>query len=281
MNWKYCQKNSDSILSSGLFQLLDQRKKTLTSECDSCYGNYFITDKHEKWTYTGEAKILSKRVKQHSKERSSTFFKNYLRHSKSSGNQLQLDDFYLKTIPTSIGRKELEEFAIVNIPTNLNKFQIGKRNLYENNPSRDLWKKVQDNHLKIIAQGEKELESMNSYKWFDAKIDSTAGLYIVEHKTKGLIYIGESSNIQKRYLTHSRKTYFSALRRNLGENLLGFQLQTIKGKKRYFTEKEDLKITEFLKHCSIKPFPITLGRFELEEALIRKYKPYLNRKENK
>ena len=119
------------------------------------------------------------------------------------------------------------------------------------------------------------------YKWFDSNVKSTAGLYWVEHSTKGLIYIGESSNIFDRYETHSGTTYFSALRRHIGENILGFQLQTRKGKKRYFEDKEDLKVTDFLRKCTIKPCGVNFGRYELEEYLIRKYRPLLNRKENK
>src|SRR5690606_10955589 len=132
-----------------------------------------------------------------------------------------------------------------------------------------------------IAQGEKYFDKISTFNWFEAKTQSNAGLYWVEHNSKGLIYIGESSNVNKRYLTHSGKTYFSALRRNLGENILGYKLQTIKGKKRYFSETEDKNISSFLKNCKIKTLRINFGRYELEEHLIRKHKPILNRKENK
>ena len=54
-----------------------------------------------------------------------------------------------------------------------------------------------------------------------------------------------------------------------------------KGKKRYFTETEDKKVTEFLKTCKSIVFPVAFGRYELEEYLIKKHKPLLNRKDNK
>jgi predicted GIY-YIG superfamily endonuclease len=283
-DWKYCQKNSDLILISGLQQLIKTKPQQLDFKCENCYGNYLISDKSENWNYIGEAKSLSNRLRQHSKERTSTFFKNYVKFDKLNGNlpnNLKISDFNIRTINTSIGRKELEEFGIVNIPANLNKFQLGKRNEFKLKADKELWNEIQKNHLDIIKQGEKELDKTATFGWFQAKTESKAGLYWVEHNTKGLIYIGESSNVNQRYLTHSGRTYFSAFRRNLGENILNFKLQTIKGKKRYFIENEDKSISAFLKNCRIKTFPVSFGRYELEEHLIRKYKPILNRKENK
>src|SRR5690606_4446242 len=223
--WKYCQENSDLILISGLQQLIKGKSQQLDFKCENCYGNYLISDKSQNWNYIGEAKSLLKRVRQHSKERTSTFFKNYVKSDLT--NKLKISDFTFRTINTSIGRKELEEFGIVNIPANLNKFQLGKRNTFNQKSDKQLWNEIQKNHLEIIAQGEKYFDKISTFNWFEAKTQSNAGLYWVEHNSKGLIYIGESSNVNKRYLTHSGKTYFSALRRNLGENILGYKLQTI------------------------------------------------------
>ena len=279
-DWKYCQKNSDLILISGLTELKKSRRKNFEFDFENGYGNYLISDKQNIWNYTGEAKCLSKRLKQHSKEKTSTFYKNYSKFEKQK-RLLKISDFEVRTISTEIGRKELEEFGIVNIPANLNKFQIGKRGFSTEKANKKLWLEIQTNKEEIVKQGEKELKKAKSYNWFSAIVKSQAGLYWVEHKTKGLIYIGESSDLNKRHETHSGRTYFSALRRNLGETILGFKLQTINGRKRYFSDIEDRKITEFLKNCSIKTMPIAFGRFELEEYLIRKNSSILNRKENK
>ncbi|MGY8808652.1 MAG: GIY-YIG nuclease family protein, partial [Fidelibacterota bacterium] len=97
----------------------------------------------------------------------------------------------------------------------------------------------------------------------------------------GLIYIGESSNIYQRYKTHSGTTYFSALRRHIGTDILNFFLKSKNGRKRYFTDSEDSMVDIYLKKCKISYMKINFGRFELEEYLIRKYHPLLNRKENK
>ena len=87
--------------------------------------------------------------------------------------------------------------------------------------------------------------------------------------------------IKERYNSHSGVTYFSALRRHIGTDVLEFELQARNGKKRYFAESEDKEINIYLHNCKIKAMKVNFGRFELEEYLIRKYRPLLNRKENK
>lgn len=280
IDWKYCQVNSDLILSAGLQILKKNKKKNFGTVCEDCYGNYLITDKNEKWSYTGEGKNLSNRINQHSKERSSTFYKNYIKLNTLSEN-LKLHDFDFRIINNSIGRKELEEFTIVNYTTNLNKFQKGKRELFNAKANLKLWTEVQENYLQIIKDGELQFNKSKYYNWHSAEINKGAGIYWIRHPKDGHIYIGESSDVFKRHVTHSGRTYFSAVRRNLGETILGFKLQTIKGRKRYFDNKEELQLTEYLNSCSIKTMLISFGRFELEEYMIRKHKPILNRKENK
>lgn len=279
INWKYCQENSDLILSAGLQILIKNEKEHFGATCEDYCGNYLITDKNEFWSYAGESKTLTNRIKQHSKERTSIFFKNYLKENKLA-KQLKIEEFEFRTINNSIGRKELEEFTIVNYPTNLNKFQKGKRGLFKVKSNMELWTEIQENYLKLIKEGEKQFTKSKHFQWFSAEINYGAGIYWIEHKKDGHIYIGESSQVIERHKSHSGRTYISALRRNLGETILGYKLQTIKGKKRYFSDKEDLNLTKYLSSCSIKTMPISFGRFELEEYLIRKHKPVLNRKEN-
>jgi len=284
INWNFCQTNSDIILNTGVELLKESTKTTFDNKHSNKCGNYLISDKENKWKYIGEAKNISKRIKQHSKEKTSTFYKNYIKHNSNTQNiqnKLSINDFHIRSIQTNIGRKEIEEFGIVNIPANLNRFQKGKRNVYTGKININVWKEIQNNHEILLKQAKQKLLSLENNKWFDADIKSKAGIYWVEHPTKGLIYIGESSNIFDRYNTHSKTTYFSALRRHIGENILGFKLQTIKNKKRYFKDNEDSNITMFIQECSFKPFYVNFGRFELEEYLIKTYKPLLNRKDNK
>lgn len=280
IDWNYCQINSEAILDSGLKLLLSNKQNDF-DDCTACFsGNYVISDKQRKWTYIGEAQCLSKRIKQHSKEKTSSFYKNYIKLNDSI-ECLSINEFQINTIETQIGRKELEEFGIVNIPTNLNKFQKGKKNMYIGLMENDIWTKIQEEKDNLIRQGENKLMNVKVFDWFSADVENLAGLYWVEHRTIGLIYIGESSSLAERYKTHSSMTYFSALRRHIGENILGFHLHTNKGKKRYFDTDKDEKISTYLKDCIIRTMPIQFGRFELEEYLIQKYNPLLNRKGNK
>ncbi len=281
INWAYCQKNSDLTLASGLNLLQEDTIKDFNSEFSEDYGNYLISDKSKKWNYIGETKNIFTRVEQHSKEKNYTFYKNYKKLEKDCYNYpkypkgLKISQFEIRTINTKIGRKELEEFGIVNVPAVLNKKQKGKRNIFKQKVDAEIWNEAQSNFHSILEQGEEKLIGLRSYNWFQAQIPSTAGLYWVENKSKGLIYIGESSDIHKRCVSHSRDTYFSALRRHIGEDILGFKLR----EKRRFSESEDEKITDFLTNeCLIKPFPINYGRCELEEYLIREYNPLLNKR---
>lgn len=146
---------------------------------------------------------------------------------------------------------------------------------------KGLWNLVQENYLQLLEEGEIKIQKSTFTPWFETNTISLAGLYLVKDKTDKLIYIGESSDIGERIKTHSGRTYFSALRRHIGTDILDFELQEIKGKKRYFSEIEDTKVTEFLRTCKITPFPVVFGRYELEEYLIKKYRPLLNRKDNK
>jgi len=286
INWTYCQDNSDLILVSGLKLLRECPRKSFDDNFSKEYGNYLISDESGKWNYTGEAKKLADRLKRHSKEKTSTFYKNYKEFQDKDefadySKGLTINQFGVRTINTNIGRKELEEFGITNLPANLNKRQKGKRGIFTQNVDSTTWNETQTNAKILLEQGEAVLINQESYNWFQAKIFKNAGLYWVENESMGLIYIGESSSFAERYNTHSTRTYFSALRRHVGENILGFKLQTIKGRKRYFSEIEDKEVTAFLAKYTIKPLAINFGRYELEEYLIRKHKPLLNRKDNK
>lgn len=234
--------------------------------------------------YIGESKNLAKRLKQHGRASTSTFYKNYVKLVKANADvpqELPIADFRVRTILTRIGRKELEEFGIVNLPANLNKFQLGKRSKGQSDIEEGLWESVQAESQHFLEEGELQLERAEQTKWFEAIMPPRPGLYWVESKKLGLIYIGESSNLLDRWKTHSAHTYFSALRRHIGENILRFELQTRKKKKRYFSEHEDAHVTDFLKGVSVRFLPIQFGRYELEEHLIKGHNPLLNRKGNK
>lgn len=278
LTWDELQMQSDTILSCGLNKLKTQSFCDLINVTDKGFGNYLISLDGEP-VYIGEGKELTKRLKQQFKPATSTFYKNY--QSRQPLKPIPIDKFKIQYISTKIGRKEVEEASIVNLTTNLNKFQLGKRNEFIIADQNGLWEIVQENALELLKEGESKILESTFTPWFDAKISRSAGLYIVKDNTDKLIYIGESSDLYDRIKTHGGRTYFSALRRHIGTDVLGFHLQEIKGKKRYFKENEDKTVTDFLKTCKLTVFPVSFGRYELEEYLIKKHAPLLNRKGNK
>jgi predicted GIY-YIG superfamily endonuclease len=275
--WKDIQGQSNEILSDGLFNLVSQRYDDFSSVREKYSGNYLISLDAIPY-YIGEARELEKRVKQQANPKTSTFFKTY---RKKVDQLISIDQFKIQYTRTNIGRKEVEEFGIVNLPTRLNNFQLDKRTRFKIAPHDHLWNDVQQSHDALLAEGARAALQSPFTPWFDARIVPKAGVYLVKDKTGTLIYIGESSDISERIATHSGQTYFSALRRHVGTEILGFTLQERDGKKRYFSDVEDERVTDYLKSCTVAIFPVELGRYELEEFLIRQHGPLLNRKANR
>lgn len=282
ISWTFTQNNSDTILSDGLFKLKTRPYQSFVDIEHNGFGNYLIS--HNKTNYyVGEGKELSKRLKQQFKPTTSTFYKNLIKLQKTNkaiGN-MAIDSFKVQAISTDIGRKEIEEFGISNLPTILNRFQLDKRKLHNVADQNGLWDKVQKAKTELLLQAEQEILKGKFNPWFDCNVEKVAGLYIVRNKLDKLIYIGESSDICDRFNTHSKTTYFSALRRHIGTEILNFELHERNGKKKYFEIIEDKKVTEFLKSCKATFYPTHFGRYELEEFLIKKHRPLLNRKDNK
>ena len=279
--WEIVQNKSDRILSCGLNKLATQSFCDISSVTENGCGNYLISLNKEPF-YIGEGKYLNKRLKQQFNPKISTFYKSYEKIThKMIYKPATIDSFKIQYIPTNIGRKEIEEFGIVNLATKLNKFQLDKRLKCKITDQKGLWNSVQANFEGILKEGEAKILNSIFKPWFAIDFRSCAGIYLVKDIMGNLIYIGESSNIGDRIMTHSGRTYFSALRRHIGTEILGFKLQEIKGRKRYFSEQEDRKVTDFLTTCKVTLLPVEFGRYELEEYLIKKYKPLLNRKDNK
>ena len=147
--------------------------------------------------------------------------------------------------------------------------------------SHEYWDTVQDDYAKLIIVGTERCLESKLQNWREGRCTPSSGIYIIRASDGDIIYVGESSDILKRFETHGTVTYFSAVRRNLGTDILGFTLQTRNGKKRYFEQGEDRSVTEFLMGCSIAFFPVSVGRIEVEEHLIKQLQPILNRKSKK
>ena len=173
MTWDNIQNQSDEILSDGLFALKSKPFDNFSNVTEKGFGNYLISlDK--KPYYIGEAKEILKRVKQQAKPTTSTFYKNYLKATKT--NQLLkpvgIDNFKIQFINTNIGRKEIEEFGIVNLPTKLNSFQLDKRKKFEIKNQNGLWLSIQNEFADILKQGETKLFKTTFQPWFNLKLIS-------------------------------------------------------------------------------------------------------------
>jgi len=282
INWKFIQENSDLILADGLWQLINRPTESFNNITHNDFGNYLISY-DEKPYYIGEAKDICQRLKQQFNVKISTFYKNYQKHLTNNKvlNAVPIDAFKIQHISTQLGRKEIEEFGIVNLPTIINSFQLKKREKFLIAYNNGIWDETQKVKSELLKEGEKEILKMSFKNWNEYLVHSNPGLYLIKDLNNQLIYIGESSDISERYSTHSNRTYFSALRRHIATEILSFELKEKNGKKKYLTDLEDSSVTLFLRGCTAVFYNLNFGRYELEEYLITKYKPLLNRKGNK
>lgn len=275
-SWEAVQEAANKILADGL-KALTSTPVLAWKEAGDCQfqGNYLVSHKSVPY-YVGESKNVQKRVAQHARPKTSTFYKNYFEKSRvgTKPAELNIDDFVVQVMPTKIGRKEIEEFGIVNFPTSLNKFQMGKRPLVSEEVEESLWRAVQDDYEAILMDGAPRIFHCQGYNWFEAIVPRSPGLYCVHDANGKLIYIGETSDISKRYRAHSRDTYFSALRKNIGRTVLGFEFVAPKR----FCEADDRLVSDYLRSCEFKSLTVWFGRYELEEHLIQNYQPPLNSK---
>lgn len=193
---------------------------------------------------------------------------------KTQKRKLGIEEFDLRIQIADIGRKEIEEFGMVNLSTTLNKFHKDKRVKYPIRSTTGLWNGIQSKKEEIILEGEIKLFASKPIPWRRVKPSEVPGIYYVVDKKGQLIYLGESTNIYRRHHMHSNRTYISALRRHVGTEIFGFEFI---GKKK-FMDKNDQTITNYLNTCKIAWMAVSFGRLELEEILIKKHKPLLNRK---
>lgn len=279
MNWNQAQKESNEILAGGIKILCSAERQSMDEKSWSeLYGNYLIS--HDNLAYIGEAKNLKKRLLQHSKPSTSTFFKNYLKLCKTltQDSSLNIEHFTAQTINTKIGRKEMEEFGIVNIPANLNRFQLDKRRFHVGSINKEGWNQSQSLFKKLMSEGAALFDELSDEKWGKAAPVQKPGIYMITHPSDGVVYIGESSNVNGRYGSHNDRAYISALRRNIARDILDFELKKVNGKKKYLLDVEEIKVSNYLQKCLYRSMQVGFGRYELEEFLIGRNEPLLNRK---
>jgi hypothetical protein len=278
LDWEECQRRSDELLVHGVGFLRNQRPVAFGQMSSTRPGNYLISLDAEP-LYVGEAANLRLRLRQQFIPKTSTFHKSYLaRHG-----QLPIERFHAQCIETAIGRKEVEESGIVNIPCRLNKFQLGKRAVCSYPANPEMWLRTQCCHTALLEEGARAVMSSPLTRGSHATPPRAPGIYLIRmDATAAPLYVGESSDLAERWCeAHGRSTYFSALRRHIATELLGFTLKVRNGKAKYLDDAEDRHVSQFLEQCWCAFTPVRYGRFELEEYLIRAHRPKLNRKSNK
>jgi hypothetical protein len=147
---------------------------------------------------------------------------------------------------------------------------------FDNNsgPGHMDWTRHQEHADEALAAGERMLWEQPRVPWDEAEVPRCAGVYIVwAEGFEAPRYIGESTNLRRRHRNHDRTTGSSALRRNVGREVFGFALQS-----KRFTPEEDAQVTDYLALCRYAFLPVSIGRKELEEFLVAKHRPQLNRK---
>src|SRR5262249_47734237 len=139
-----------------------------------------------------------------------------------------------------------------------------------------VWDICQAQCERLLDEGVARLMACRPKSWFDCQPPAGPGVYAVLHEGR-LIHVGESADLAERHETHSDLTWFSALRRHMGVDLMGYELQDIGGRRRSFPDDQDWKVTRFLSDCEAVFMAVSFGRYELEERLIKMHAPLLNR----
>lgn len=274
--WEDIQSAADALLSQGIFALRSRPLEHGFGRGTTAPGNYLFSLSGRPM-YIGEGGDLAARLRQQQNARVSTFYKNYLKAADSDPQPITA--FTLQCMITELGRKEIEDFGIANIPTPLNRFQLDKRAVHAPGKAADDWQLVQAAANDLLTEASTHFWSLRPVPLRTAEVADAPGIYALwGGSPRHVIYIGESSSLRDRHRTHCTQTYFSALRRNVGTNILGFELHERQGKRRYFTESEERSLDAFLDDCQYQYLEVTLGRLELEERLIARETPIANRK---
>lgn len=202
-----------------------------------------------------------------------------------------METLAFRTMEVAIGRKEIEEYGMFSLQTPLKK-TYGNRVFNEtellDQQAFELWNRVQNKSDKLLMQALDHIEAQLMQS-DSAENSALPGIYIVRRNNE-IIYIGESLSMAKRLNAHQKTTRFSAFRRSVAKAYLGFELKTkaelgileSQDKKRFFfSPEEELQVNQFVDTCSFWKMPVSFGRFELENALIKQYAPQLNRKGKK
>jgi predicted GIY-YIG superfamily endonuclease len=238
-------------------------------------GVYVFSD-GETTAYVGESTSVSWRVDQHLKSNSrlmgslrSTGIVDPVAHAASA--------FEIRVVPVSIGRLELEEMGIACLHPTFNLMRRASRSARRyHDADVELWLRVEVDFESLMCDGAQMAAAVQGVTWSEMRPPPGAGLYILRGQDGEMLYVGESDALAERLGTHRRpRSYFSALRRHVGTELLGlaFAPQIVRG----FSPINEASISDFLSSCTVAIVPLAFGRWELERHLVQTHRPLLNR----
>ena len=271
LSWPNLQHHADAVLASGLKDLVTQRAGAWGSASLHGPGVYAFADGVET-VYVGESTSVSWRIGQHRGPALSL-----IASLAASGVMDPAARIQIRSLAADVGRLELEEFAIACLRPSLNRMRRRSRTalVYET-ASPDLWRAVQVDAGSLLRAGVRAALKVPPARWKSMQPPPGSGLYVLRNANDQPLYVGESDAVGERLRTHAgSRSYFSALRRHVGIDLLG--LAFAPNVKRGFSPADEASISAFLATCSIAILPLALGRWELERELVHELRPTLNR----
>lgn len=272
MNWQELQNNHHVVLRGSLLDSLNCPNLRHVKEASTQAGNYLIYNQKQ-LLYVGQGLNIQKRLSSHFKNSKYTVY----------GNNLLFKEF-----PNQLGRKEFEEYVMFYLKTANNtshKKRIFKVFEESEETALSMWKQSHSIKQKLLSEGLIEAVEKVNNNWEDTE---QPGVYLVRRNNE-LIYVGETLSLNQRISSHHMRTRMSVLRRTIAKDIMGFNLKTqaelgnLKSrdkKKSFLTSKEDLLVNQFISECNFSIYRVLIGRIELEEMLIQRLSPMLNRKGN-
>lgn len=275
LSWSDVQRYADAVLASGLVDLMSPKASPWAPVDQHSPGVYVFTD-GEAAVYVGESISVAWRTGQHRDPRSS-LMAGLAATGIADPVAWASSRLRIRTLPVAVGRLELEEFAIACLRPSANKMRRDSRAaLAYATATTDLWRGVQDDATRLLKGGVSIAVGVEPVAWAAKRPPIGAGLYILRDAKQKTLYVGETDALAERLGTHSGvRSYFSALRRHVGTELLG--LAFAPNVNRGFSPTGEAAISAYLATCSIALIPLAFGRWELERDLVRELRPILNR----
>jgi predicted GIY-YIG superfamily endonuclease len=226
--------------------------------------------------YVGESISVSWRVGQH-RDPESRFMAGLRAAGIADPMGHAASRLSIRHLAVDLGRLELEEFAIACLRPTANVMRRNSRvALAYADADTALWRAVQVDSGRLLAAGVRAAREVTPVRWAAMRPPDGAGLYILRGAGGQALYVGETDALGERLRTHAgSRSYFSALRRHVGTELLG--LVFAPNVRRGFSPTDEARISAYLETCSIAILPLAFGRWELERELVHEMQPVLNR----